>query len=133
LGSGDEWENKKEHPNIKHFGFVQPDDLLDILQDTGVFVLPSYKEPWGVVVHEMAVAGYPMICSDKVGAATRFLEPGKNGIIFKSGDKQALKTALLQLMNTSEIKLIEMGEHSHQLGMSHTPEIWKNTLLCLLR
>jgi glycosyltransferase involved in cell wall biosynthesis len=132
LGTGDEWNNRIEHQKIKHFGFIQPDELQTILQDTGVFVLPSRKEPWGVVVHEMAVAGFPMICSDKIGAVTRFLEPDKNGILFKSGDKEALKSAFIQMMQTPEKKLIEMGEQSHKIGITHTPEIWKNTLLCLL-
>lgn len=132
LGTGDEWENRIEHPKIKHFGFVQPDDLQSILQETGVFVLPSRKEPWGVVVHEMAVAGFPMICSDKVGAATQFLKPDENGFLFKAGDKEALKSACLQVMNTPDNKLIEMGKKSHEIGIIHSPEIWKNTVLSLL-
>jgi len=133
LGTGDAWENRTEHPKIKHFGFVQPDDLQEILQDAGVFVLPSRKEPWGVVVHEMAIAGFPMICADKIGATTQFLESDKNGLLFKAGDKEGLKSAFLQMMNTPENQLIEMGEKSHEIGITHTPEIWKNTLLCLLR
>lgn len=27
IGTGDEYENRVEHPKIKHFGFVQPDDM----------------------------------------------------------------------------------------------------------
>lgn len=133
LGTGDEWDRRIEHAQIKHFGFVQPDDLHGILKDTGVFVLPSHKEPWGVVVHEMAVAGYPMICSDKTGAASRFVEKGKNGILFKTGVQTSLKSAFLKFMNTEEDTLIKMGKKSHQIGMNHSPEKWKETLLGLLQ
>lgn len=133
LGTGDEWDRRIEHPSIKHFGFVQPDDLQKILKDTGVFVLPSHKEPWGVVVHEMAVAGFPMICSDKTGAATKFLKERVNGILFKTGDQNALKSAFRTMMKIQEEDLIKMGNQSHQIGMIHSPEKWKNTLLGLLQ
>ncbi|MGZ4099126.1 MAG: glycosyltransferase family 4 protein, partial [Bacteroidia bacterium] len=47
----------REHPKIKHFGFVQPKELGPILDQSGVFVLPSRFEPWGVVVQEYSAAG----------------------------------------------------------------------------
>ncbi len=131
LGTGDEWDRRTEHPRIKHF--VQPDDLQRILKDTGVFVLPSHKEPWGVVVHEMAVAGFPMICSDKTGAATKFVGKGQNGTLFKTGDQKALKSAFLEFMKSSEEDLVKMGKQSHKIGMTHSPEKWKETLLGLLQ
>ena len=132
LGAGDEWDDRKIHPRIKHFGFVQPDEMKDIIQESGVFVLPSHKEPWGVVVHEMAVAGYPMICSNKIGAATKFISSEKNGIVYESGDKNELKSALKKFIEMPDDELIKMGEQSHEIGMTHSPEIWKNTILSLL-
>jgi glycosyltransferase involved in cell wall biosynthesis len=132
VGTGELWESRKQDEHIKHFGFVQPKELEAIVKNTGVFVLPSHKEPWGVVVHEMAVAGFPLICSDKVGACSTFLDENLNGIYFKSGNKDALKTALLKIMNSNDQTLIKMGEESHEKGLELSPKEWAETLLTVL-
>lgn len=132
LGTGDLWEERAQHPNIHHAGFVQPDEMGSYLSSTGVFVLPSTKEPWGVVVQEMAAAGFPIVCSDKVGAASSFLENGENGFTFHSGDSASLKKALKQIMSSHKDELIGFGEKSHALAQKVNPELWASTLLELL-
>ena len=73
LGTGPKFKDKVEGNGIKHFGFVQPEDMEEILLESDVFVLPSKFEPWGLVVHEMAAAGFPLIISEQVGAKEVFL------------------------------------------------------------
>lgn len=132
VGTGDLWEERKMDDHIKHFGFVQPKELDAIIKNTGVFVLPSHKEPWGVVVHEMAVAGFPLLCSDKVGATSTFLEEDKNGLYFKSESKDALKNALKRVMNSQDKDLLLMGNESHEIGMQLSPKEWTDTLLSVI-
>ena len=60
IGTGDLWKQRVEHNNIEHFGFLQPNEISDKITG-GIFVLPSHFEPWGVVVHEFVMAGFPMI------------------------------------------------------------------------
>lgn len=129
VGTGDKWEDRIMEEGIKHFGFVQPPELEAILKNTGVFVLPSYKEPWGVVVHEMAVAGFPLLCSDKIGAASRFLSERKNGFYFKSSNIDSLKKAFEITMQLSDKDLLNMGEESRELGLQLDPEVWVDSLL----
>ena len=133
VGTGDLWEERVENEKIKHFGFVQPKEFEAILKNTGVFVLPSRKEPWGVVVHEMASAGLTLLCSDKVGAASAFLDEGKNGFYFKSGNTSSLEEAMLRIMQTSDIELKRMGDESHSLGIQQSPKEWSKTLLSILK
>ncbi|RCW27043.1 glycosyltransferase involved in cell wall biosynthesis [Marinilabilia salmonicolor] len=128
-GTGELFEQRPQHPKIKHLGFLQPDELKQTLKETGVFVLPSRFEPWGVVVHEMAAAGFPMICSTAIGGATRFLEEGKNGFLFENEDKESLKNALRQIMSLSDEELRAMAGHSHQLGISYNPEMWAGKVI----
>ena len=116
-----------EHPKIKHFGFVQPKDLEPILEQCGVFVLPSRFEPWGVVAHEYAAAGFPLLLSDEVGAKEAFLEEGKNGFVFNSSNPKELKNVLKKVINLSSKELILMSEKSHHLAQYNSPEIWTNT------
>jgi glycosyltransferase involved in cell wall biosynthesis len=132
LGAGALYDNRIEHPKIKHFGFVQPAEMESFLRDTGVFVLPSNFDPWGVVVQEFAAAGFPLLCSDKVGAASMFLKNGQNGYIFKAGDKESLKKQFLAIMQMDNLELTRMGELSHELGQQVTPATWAETVLSFM-
>ncbi|OFY84484.1 MAG: hypothetical protein A3F72_13835 [Bacteroidetes bacterium RIFCSPLOWO2_12_FULL_35_15] len=130
LGTGDIEPIK--HDKIKHFGFVQPKDLPEFIKETGVFVLPSHFEPWGVVVHEFAAAGFPIICSDEVGARGIFVEENVNGYIYKAGDVGELKKQLKKMMSLGDQKLIEMGKKSIEKAKQITPDSWADTLMKLL-
>ncbi|WP_317899151.1 glycosyltransferase family 4 protein [Aurantibacillus circumpalustris] len=126
LGTGD--ISPIEHPKIKHFGFVQPKDLEPILEKSGVFVLPSRFEPWGVVVQEYAAAGFPMLLSTAVGAGECFLEEGKNGFFFSPQNVSELKKGLKKMANLSSKELNLMSEQSHLLAQKISPEKWANTV-----
>lgn len=130
LGTGDIEPFK--HDKIKHFGFVQPKKLPELIKGTGVFVLPSHFEPWGVVVHEYVAAGFPIICSDAVGARFVFVENNVNGYIYKSGNIEELKNQLKKMMNFGGDKLVEMGEKSVEKAKQITPDSWADTLMKLL-
>lgn len=130
LGTGD--VEPVKHPKIKHYGFVQPAELPKFIEQTGVFVLPSHFEPWGVVVHEYAAAGFPIICSDEVGARTTFVENNLNGYIYASGNRNALKTALTAIVNSSEEKLNKMSAESLKKASLITPDLWAKQLISVL-
>lgn len=130
IGTGD--LEPFHHPKIRHFGFIQPGDMESIIKNTGVFVLPSRFEPWGVVVHEFAAAGFPLLCSRAVGAAAEFLEEGVNGFTFEAGNKEQIKNALKRMMASSDEELLRMGEHSREKASAITPVTWGNTLMTLL-
>lgn len=117
------------HPKIKHFGFVQPKDLATYTAQTGVFILPSRFEPWGVVVHEFAASGFPLLLSDAVGAKEQFLEESKNGYTFKSQEVSDLKKALKKIISSSEKDLQVMSVHSNQLAQLISPKKWTDNLL----
>ena len=132
-GTGAEWEKRPMHPSIVHHGFMQPEQLRREMALGNAFVLPSTFEPWGVVVHEFAAAGFPMLLSDSVGAAEAFLESGRNGFLFKSGDPEALKAGLIKLLSCSDMQLMQMGQHSVKLAQKINPETWSQTLLQIAR
>lgn len=117
------------HPRIRHFGFIQPDKMEKFISESGVFVLPSRFEPWGVAVHEFASAGFPLICSDEVGAASDFLTDGQNGFLFRAGHISELKIALKKMLSLSDESLFKMGEKSAERAAQITPGTWSNTLI----
>lgn len=128
VGTGDEFENRIEHSDIKHFGFIQPKDLGKVLSNSGVYVLPSIFEPWGVVVHEMAAAGFPLLLSDAVGSKEAFLS-NENGFEFKSGSKDAIKEVLLKVIKLSKEELKRMSLKSVECSKKINQQMWVETLL----
>lgn len=123
-GTGLLYDQRPKHPQIKHLGFLQPSEFQEYLQGAGLFVLPSRFEPWGVVVHEMAAAGFPMVVSSSVGSVTQFLKQGVNGYIFQNENKNELKSALKKLIAMPDSELQKMAQKSYQLGTSYTPKMW---------
>jgi len=132
IGTGDQYDNRVEHEKIKHFGFVQPSDFLSYIEKTGVYILPSHVEPWGVSLHEFAAAGFPLLCSDKIGASEKFVKNGKNGSIFPAGDKDAIKDSFRKIIALSESELLAMQKKSIELSLTITPTNWANTLIKLI-
>lgn len=130
LGKGD--IESISHPKIRHFGFVQPEEMEDFIKQTSVFILPSLFEPWGVVVHEFAAAGFPLLLSENVGAGAAFLKVGQNGFSFRPGDVDAIAAAMKSIVELSDEKLLRMGESSVDIASSVTPKKWSKTLFELI-
>lgn len=128
-GTGLMFSMRTEHPAIRHLGFVQPSEMDYLIRNCAVFVLPSLSEPWGVVVHEFAAAGFPLVLSRHVGSGELFLDPGKNGLLFEPGDATSIKEALKAIISKSESDLRTMGEESAKMALKFTPANWSNILV----
>lgn len=123
-------KSKPEHITIKPF--MQPNDLISELMNGGVAFVPSHTEPWGVVVQEMALLGYPLILSSACGAATEFLISGYNGFLFRKRDAASLRNAMMLMVNLSMEELEVFSLRSHILGQRITSEHVANSLLSVL-
>jgi glycosyltransferase involved in cell wall biosynthesis len=117
---------------IRIVPFTQPDSLPALLAESGCFVLPSLREPWGVVVHECGAAGLPLLLSDAVGASSTFLHEGYNGYRFKSGDTESLLAAMHKIIQADPNELVAMGDRSATLSFMNTPDIWAYTLRSMM-
>jgi len=126
LGNGD--VPPVEAPGIRHFGFVQPAELEKIVSECSVFILPSHFEPWGVVVHEYAASGFPLVLSHTVGAADAFLRSNENGFSFSATQVSELSAVLKKIAGLSEKELILMAEKSHELAQAISPSTWAATV-----
>lgn len=63
-----------------------------------LFVLPSQREPWGLVVNEAMASGLPAIVSDQVGCRADLVREGETGLITPAGDADALADALRRVL-----------------------------------
>lgn len=121
VGTGDNEFSFTENDNIIVKGFMSTEELAQNSKEWGIFCLPSFHEPWGVVVHEFAAAGLPLICSDSVGAADAFVIDGYNGYIFKNGNTASLKQKLVTMMQKTDAELWEMADRSTGMADVITP------------
>lgn len=133
IGKGPLKEQLQNIPGVIVKDFMQPEDLMRQVGQTGCFVLPSRVEPWGVVVHEFAAAGLPLILSDSVGAARTFLISGCNGYSFKAGDVKQLANKIEVIINKRDQDLFDMGRVSRQLSWRISPETSAANLLSVIR
>ena len=123
-GTGELFYSRIEDEDIIHHGFLQPNDLGKKLENATAFVLPSLYEPWGVVVHEMASLGKPLLLSNAVGAKQDLLEEGMNGYSFDPTSSSELKKILLNIFHLSKEELQHMGNKSSEMASKFSSDYW---------
>lgn len=85
--------------NVIFRGAVKNTDLLEFYQKSDVFVLPSDREPWGLVVEEAINNGVPVALSSRVGAAEDWVGIHKCGLTFNPDDIDDIKHTLDVIAN----------------------------------
>lgn len=131
IGGGPLQSLLQHEPGVTVFPFLQPQDLVEHYVRAGVFLLPSVHEPHGVVVHEAATVGLPILCSAKAGAALDFVRDGFNGFLFTPTDVDYM-ARLMHLVSSGAVDVLEMGERSRSLAMNLTCETWADYLAGLV-
>lgn len=132
VGNGPLKEQLKNFSCIRIIDFVQPQNLPELMAEHGVFILPSITEPWGVVIHEAAACGRPIITTCQCGAGTAFVRNGYNGYLTEAGNSDDLFKAMKKITRKSDSVLYKMGERSSQLSYQFTPHSWASTLYTLI-
>ncbi len=132
IGEGELRSEFSNNPSIELTGFLNQSQISDIVDKAGFFCLPSWRDQWGLVIHEMAASGLPMLISDACGATEEFLIDGYNGLIFKTKDVDNLALKLKQLMGAPEELLFEYGTNSVVLSSKNSPLIWSKKVLSVI-
>ena len=100
--------------DVRFLGFRNQRELPAFYDLCDVFLLPSRREPWGLVVNEAMNAGRAIVASDQVGSAPDLVRPGVNGAIVPAGDEAALAAALADITADPQ-RCRAMGEASRRL------------------
>ncbi|HRE31210.1 MAG TPA: glycosyltransferase [Candidatus Berkiella sp.] len=80
--------------NVKLAGHVPNQALAEYYQSHDIFILPSLKEPWGLVIEEALYYGLPVIASNQVGAAKDFITHYQAGKLFEPSSVESFSEAL---------------------------------------
>lgn len=82
--------------SVVFLGQVEGKSLAKWYSASDIFVIPSLYESFSIVALEAMASGLPVIASD-VGHLPTLVKPGGNGLLFPSGNRDALSTAILEL------------------------------------
>lgn len=96
---------------IRFVGFQQ--NVAKFLFAADIFVLPSRRESFGLVLLEAGAAGLPIVAS-RVGGIPEVVEEGASGILFAPEDVEELTSSLRTLMG-DEQRRREMGVKSREI------------------
>jgi len=129
VGTGYLSDKKMIHPKIFHHGFLSRDQIIELSSNTGIFVMPSHSDHWGMAVQEFACLGFPLICSNKVGSSYSFLEEGKNGFHFESKNINDLVRVMNKFSVMNNKELYKFAQRSNELSFLYNLETWNNTIL----
>jgi glycosyltransferase involved in cell wall biosynthesis len=81
---------------VSQAGYVSPDEIVTLLQDADLLIVPSRFEPGSIVTGEALACGVPVVASNAVGPS-EILDDGC-GRIFADGDAAALEAATRELL-----------------------------------
>jgi glycosyltransferase involved in cell wall biosynthesis len=90
----------------------------------GCFVLPSTREPWGLVVNEAMASGLPVIISNRCGCAEDLVESGANGYLFDPASDIELAERMRTIGESSREARDEMSKRSQEIIAGYSPEHW---------
>lgn len=123
---------KRESEHVHIHGFIQAERLGPLYRDARGFVLGSFSDKWGVVVHEAAASGCLLLLSTMVGAHYDFARP-ENSALFDPARVEAFQQGFEKLMTMPEEKLKAAQAVSVQLAQVFSPEIFAKSLITALR
>lgn len=132
IGDGHLKETFKKEDSLIIKDYMSQDLLLTELQNSGCFILPSTHEPWALVLHEVAAAGLPIICTNVCGAAPHFVINNYNGNIIEPNSIASLENALSHIISLDDQQLITYSFRSKKLAQSITPEMSIHSLISIL-
>ena len=92
---------------VSYVGLATGKDKLMYLQDSDMFVLPSYSENYGLSVIEAIYMGLPVVVTENVGVAEYIRRCGA-GYVTKKDDQMIIKSIIHLCNNPMEAK--EMGK-----------------------
>ncbi|KQT34477.1 glycosyltransferase family 4 protein [Methylophilus sp. Leaf414] len=84
-------------------GFSSQETVRNALQESDVFVLPSFAEGVPVSLMEAMACGVPVIATN-VGGVTELIEHGVSGLVVAPSDEIALKKALSSYIDNPELR-----------------------------
>jgi glycosyltransferase involved in cell wall biosynthesis len=116
---------------VRFVGFGQREQLAAYYALADALVLPTYSDPWGLVVNEGMACGLPVILSRVAGCSADLVTDNWNGLIVEPRDAPSLMSALRALATQPDL-CRSMGANSLQRISKYSPSEWSNGVVRML-
>ena len=92
----------KENPRVTYLGYVSTEQLINCFGIADALIVPSLcYENSPTVIYEALQAGIPVLAAN-IGGVGELVQNGKNGFLFKPGDKNDMRGAIKQMNDQKE-------------------------------
>ena len=107
-----------EDSRITLTGPMRPKQVRHCMEQAGVFLFTSdRREGWGAVVNEAMNSGCAVVASWAAGSVPYLLRDGINGLVYPSGDREALYRRLRMLLDDEDMQ--------HRMGKASLPHCYR--------
>jgi glycosyltransferase involved in cell wall biosynthesis len=117
--------------NCRFLGFCQMSLHSWLLRNSNIVIVPSLRDPWGIVVDEGMQMGKAVIASDATGSGADRISNGENGLLFPAGNHLELARALRTLLTEPE-KRMALGNLAKRTAIKYGPMVNVGTISNLL-
>jgi len=94
---------------VKMLGSMSTDEVRKYMENADIFLFTSDRhEGWGAVLNESMNSGCAVVADENIGSAKYLINPGKNGLIYKSQNYEDLYAKVKWLIEHPN-EAIEMG------------------------
>lgn len=122
-GKGPQIDLVRKIPGVVDCGFIQPSGVIDEMTHAGVFILPSFFDPWPLVIVEACASGLPVLASDACGSAAELIRDGYNGFTFSCGNVTHLTNKLIEAHERYD-ELPDMGSRAIEFAKPYSAKEW---------
>ena len=77
-------------------GVLDENEIIDLLKQTNIYVLPSHIENSPLTLSEAMILGLPIICTHAGGTSSRLTDK-QDGLLIQSGDPWSMAGAILEM------------------------------------
>jgi glycosyltransferase involved in cell wall biosynthesis len=113
---GDLAETLEISSRVRFSSFLGVSELIQAYQTADLFVLATRSDTYGIVVHEAAACGLPIIVSKYAGAAEVLVEEGSNGHVIDPEDTAKFADRLAELLKDSS-RREAFGRRSREIAI----------------
>lgn len=112
----------EEENHVSSCGVVAPSELVEILKNADLFVLPSYIENSPNSLCEAQILGLPCIATN-VGGVASLIENEKTGLLVPANDPVMMAYAIQRILTDKEIAK-QLGTRASEIAMErHKPDV----------
>jgi glycosyltransferase involved in cell wall biosynthesis len=131
VGNGELINQISDFQEAEIYPFQSADQLKQLASECDVFCLPSYYEPWGIVVHEFSALGKALLISTECGSSHQFLIDGFNGFSFNPYNIAEWEVKMEVLFSLTDDQLFQMQQNSIYISQLVSPKLWAAQLYAL--